>query len=112
MAKPVNVDWAAVRMLAVAVEVREAARQMQITEDATTLETRRLDGCPIAIAQRALAKPCHQRVTKCPAPADALGNVLQQHEHETELWLAMSKIQVRLSGWSNSPAKSRLNYRW
>jgi hypothetical protein len=44
MPKPLNLDWAAVRVLAVAVEVREAARQMGISEDATTLEARRLDG--------------------------------------------------------------------
>jgi hypothetical protein len=34
MPKPLNVDWPAVRVLAVAVGVREAARQMQISEDA------------------------------------------------------------------------------
>jgi hypothetical protein len=34
MPKPLNVDWPAVRVLAVAVGVREAARQMGISQDA------------------------------------------------------------------------------
>jgi hypothetical protein len=34
MPKPPSVDWPAVRVLAVAVGVHEAARQMGITEDA------------------------------------------------------------------------------
>jgi hypothetical protein len=34
MPKPLNVDWPAVRVLAVAVGVREAARQMRISQDA------------------------------------------------------------------------------
>ena len=33
MPKPLDVDWPAVRVLAVAVGVREAARQMGISED-------------------------------------------------------------------------------
>ena len=48
MPKALNVDWPAVRVLAVAVGVREAARQIgdQPGRGATTLETRRLDGLP------------------------------------------------------------------
>jgi hypothetical protein len=37
MPKPPNVDWPAVRVLAVAVGVREPARQMGISEDAENL---------------------------------------------------------------------------
>jgi hypothetical protein len=41
MPKPLNVDWPAVRVLAVAVGVREAARQMGISEDAVRQRSKR-----------------------------------------------------------------------
>ena len=40
MPKPLNVDWSAARVLAVAVGVREAERQMGISEDAVRLAER------------------------------------------------------------------------
>ena len=62
MPKPLNVDWPAVRVLAVAVGVREAARQMGISQDAVRQRPKREGwmACPKTVAQRALAKACHQ----------------------------------------------------
>jgi hypothetical protein len=90
MPKPLNVDWPAVRVLAVAVRVREAARQMGISEDAVRQRSKREHwmASPKTVAQRALAKPV-TRVSPH-ALADALPNVLQEHERETKLSLARS----------------------
>jgi hypothetical protein len=41
MPKPLNVDWPAVRVLAVAVGVREAAGQMGISQDAVRQRSKR-----------------------------------------------------------------------
>src|ERR1700757_3390723 len=59
MSKPLNVDWPAVRVLAVAVGVREAACQMGISQDAVRQRSKREGSIasPKAIVQRALAKP-------------------------------------------------------
>ena len=59
MPKPLNVDWPAVRVLAVAVGVREAARQMGISQDAVRQRSKREGwmASPKAVAQRTLAKP-------------------------------------------------------
>jgi hypothetical protein len=59
MSTPLNVDWPAVRVLAVAVGVREAARQMGISQDAVRQRSKRERSIasPKAIVQRALAKP-------------------------------------------------------
>jgi hypothetical protein len=92
MPKPLNVDWPAVRVLAVAVGVREAARQMGISEDAVRQRSKR-EGwmtSPKAVAQRALAKPVTSVSPNALSPADALVNVLQEHERETKLSLARS----------------------
>jgi hypothetical protein len=72
MPKPLNVDWPAVRVLAVAVGVREAARQMGISQDAVRQRSKREGwmASPKTVAQRALAKPvtsvspdaCHQHM--------------------------------------------------
>ena len=63
MPRPLNVDWPAVRVLAVAVGVREPARQMGISQDAVRQRSKRERwmASPKTVAQRALAKP----VTKC-----------------------------------------------
>ena len=63
MPKPVNVDWPAVRVLAVVVGVREAARQMGISEAAVRQRSKREGwmASPKTVVQRALAK----RVTSC-----------------------------------------------
>jgi hypothetical protein len=90
MPKPLNVDWTAARVLAVAVGVREAARQMGISQDAVRQRSKREGwmACPKTVAQRALAKPCHQRVTSCSVTADALANVLSERKHRTKLGLS------------------------
>jgi len=92
MPKPLNVDWPAVRVLAVAVGVREAARQMGISEDAVRQRSKREGwmASPKTVAQRALAKPVTSVSPDALSPADALANVLQEHERETKLSLALS----------------------
>ena len=92
MPKSLNVDWPAVRVLAVAVGVREAARQMGISQDAVRQRSKREGwmACPKAVAQRALAKPVTSVSPHVLSPADALANVLQEHERETKLSLARS----------------------
>ena len=45
---------------------------------------------PKAVAQRALAKPVTSVPPGALSPADALANVLQEHERETKLSLARS----------------------
>ena len=69
MPRALNVDWPSLRVLAVAVGVREAARQMGISQDAVRQRSKREGwmACPETIAQRALAK----RVTSRLSPADA-----------------------------------------
>jgi hypothetical protein len=90
MPKPLNVDWPAVRVLAVAVGVREAARQMGISQDAVRQRSKREGwmASPKTVAQRALAKPVTSVSPNALSPADALANVLQEHERETRLSLA------------------------
>lgn len=92
MSKPLNVDWPAVRVLAVAVGVREAARQMGISQDAVRQRSKREGwmASPKAVAQRELAKPVTSLSPNALSPADALANVLQEHERETKLSLARS----------------------
>jgi hypothetical protein len=74
-----------VRVLAVAVGVREAARQMGISQDAVRQRSKREGwmASPKTVAQRALAKP----VTSV-SPADALGNVFRERKHRTKLGLS------------------------
>jgi hypothetical protein len=90
MPKPLNVDWPAVRVLAVAVGVREAARQMGISEDAVRQRSKREGwmGCPKALAQRALAKPVTRVSPNALSPADALANVFSERKHRTKLGLS------------------------
>jgi hypothetical protein len=92
MPKPLNVDWPAVRVLAVAVGVREAARQMGISQDAVRQRSKRERwmASPKTVAQRALAKPVTSVSPNAVSPAHALTNVLQEHERETKLSLARS----------------------
>ena len=92
MPKSLNVDWPAVRVLAVAVGVREAARQMGISEDAVRQRSKREGwmASPKTVAQRALAKPVTSVSPDGLSPADALANVLREHERETKLSLARS----------------------
>ena len=92
MPKPLNVDWPAVRVLAVAVGVREAARQIGISQDAVRQRSKREGwmASPKTAAQRALAKPVTSVSPDALSPADALANVLQEHERETKLSLARS----------------------
>jgi hypothetical protein len=92
MPKPLNVDWPAVRVLAVAVGVREAARQIGISQDAVRQRSKREGwmASPKTAAQRALAKPVTSVSPSVLSPADALANVLQEHERETKLSLARS----------------------
>jgi hypothetical protein len=92
MPKPLNVDWPAVRVLAVAVGVREAGRQMGISQDAVRQRSKRERwmACPKTVAQRALAKPVTSVSPSALSPADALVNVLQEHERKTKLSLARS----------------------
>jgi hypothetical protein len=92
MPKPLNVDWPAVRVLAVAAGVREAARQMGISQDAVRQRSKREGwmASPKTVAQRALAKPVTSVSPGALSPAHALANVLQEHERETKLSLARS----------------------
>ena len=89
MPKPLNVDWPAVRVLAVAVGVREAARQMGISEDAVRQRSKREGwmACPKALAQRALAKPVTRVSPNALSPADALANV-SERKRRTKLGLS------------------------
>jgi hypothetical protein len=97
MPKPLNVDWSGVRVLAIAVGVREGARQMQISEDAVRQRSKREGwmAYPKAVAQRALAKPVTSVSPNALSPADALANVLQEHERETKLSLARNASLLR-----------------
>jgi hypothetical protein len=90
MPKALNVDWAAVRVLAVAVGVREAARQMQISEDAVRQRSKREGwmASANAAAQRALAKPVTSASPSALSPADALANVLSERKDRTKLGLS------------------------
>jgi hypothetical protein len=90
MPKPLNVDWPAVRVLAVAVGVREAARQMGISEDAVRQRSKREGwmACPKALAQRALAKPVTSVSPDALSPADALVNVFRERKRRTKLGLS------------------------
>jgi len=92
MPKPLNVDWPAVRVLAVAVGVREVGRQMGISQDAVRQRSKREGwmASPKTVAQRALAKPVTSVSPDALSPADALANVLEEHERETKLSLARS----------------------
>jgi hypothetical protein len=90
MPKPLNVDWSAVRVLAVAVGVREAARQMGISEDAVRQRSKR-EGwmvSPKTAAQRALAKPVTSVSPTALSPADALANVFNERKQRTKLGLS------------------------
>jgi hypothetical protein len=90
MPKPLNVDWPAVRVLAVAVGVREAARQMGISQDAARQRSKR-EGwmtSPKAVAQRALAKPVTNVSPNVLSPARALANVLGERKRRTRLGLS------------------------
>ena len=90
MPKPLNVDWSGVRVLAVAVGVREAARQMGISQDAVRQRSKREGwmGSPKAVAQRALAKPVTSVSPNVLSPALALANVLSERKHRTKLGLS------------------------
>ena len=90
MPKPLNVDWPAVRVLAVAVGVREAARQMGISQDAVRQRSKREGwmASPKAVAQRALAKPVTRVSPNVLSPAYALANVLSERKHRTKLGLS------------------------
>ena len=90
MPKPLNVDWSAVRVLAVAVGVREAARQMQISEDAVRQRSKR-EGwmvSPKAVTQRALAKSVTRVSPHALSPADALAIVLSERKERSKLGLS------------------------
>jgi hypothetical protein len=79
-------------MLAVAVGVREAARQMGISEDAVRQRSKREGwmASPKTAARRALAKPVTSVSPNALSRAHAPVNVLQEHERETKLSLARS----------------------
>jgi len=90
MPKRLNVDWPAVRVLAVAVGVREAARQMGISQDAVRQRSKRERwmASPKAVAQRALARPVTSVSPSVLSPAHALANVLSERKHRTKLGLS------------------------
>jgi hypothetical protein len=90
MPKPLNVDWPAVQVLAVAVGVREAARQMGISEDAVRQRSKR-EGWMTSVkatTQRALAKPVTTVSPDVLSPADALANVFSERRDRTKLGLS------------------------
>src|SRR4029077_17764162 len=80
MPRPLNVDWPAVRVLAVAVGVREAARQMGISQDAVRQRSKREGwmASPKTVTQRALAKPVTSVPPNALSPAHALANVFSE----------------------------------
>jgi hypothetical protein len=90
MPKPLNVDWPAVWVLAVAVGVREAARQMGISEDAVRQRSKREGwmASPKTVAQRALAKPVTSVSPVALSPAHALANVFSERKDRTKLGLS------------------------
>jgi hypothetical protein len=90
MPEPLNVDWPAVRVLAVAVGVREAARQMGISEDAVRQRSKREGWMASSktVAQRALAKPVTSVSPVALSPAHALANVFSERKHRTKLGLS------------------------
>jgi hypothetical protein len=90
MPKPLNVDWPAVQVLAVAVGVREAARQMGISQDAVRQRSKR-EGWMTSVkatTQRALAKPVTTVSPDVLSPADALANVFSERRDRTKLGLS------------------------
>ena len=90
MPKSLNVDWPAVRVLAVAVGVREAARQMGISQDAVRQRSKR-EGWMTSVkatTQRALAKPVTTVSPDALSPADALANVFSERRDRTKLGLS------------------------
>src|SRR5436190_22439667 len=86
MPKPLNVDWPAVRVLAVAVGVREAARQMGISQDAARQRSKREGwmASPKTIAQRALAKPVTTVSPNALSLAHALANVFSARKQRNK----------------------------
>ncbi len=78
------------RVLAVAVGVREAARQMGISQDAVRQRSKREGwmASPKTVAQRALAKPVTGMSPSALSPADALANVFSERKHRTKLGLS------------------------
>ena len=93
MPKPLNVDWSAVRVLAVAVGVREAARQMGISQDAVRQRSKREGWMTSAKAatQRALSKRVTTVTRVSPnavSPADALATVLGERKERSKLGLS------------------------
>src|SRR4029450_1853723 len=90
MPKPLNVDWPAVQVLAVAVGGREAARQMGISQDAVRQRSKR-EGWMTSVkatTQRALAKPVTTVSPDVLSPADALANVFSERRDRTKLGLS------------------------
>lgn len=86
MSKALDVDWSAVRVLAVAVGVREAARRMGIGEDTVCQRSARENWLQdVPEAQRALyrRKECKQPVST--TPASAMADVLKEDSRETRL---------------------------
>ena len=70
--------------------VREAARQMGISEDAVRQRSKREGwmACPKTVAQRALAKPVTGVSPNALSPAQALANVFSERKHRTKLGLS------------------------
>jgi hypothetical protein len=96
MPKPLNVDWPAVRVLAVAVGVREAARQMGISQDAVRQRSKREGWMVSAMSakQRALAKPVTSVSPDVLSPADALAGILKERKHRTKLGLSKYAVEA------------------
>ena len=96
MPKLLNVDWPAVPVLAVAVAVREAARQMGISQDAVRQRSKREGwmASPKTVAQRTLAKPVTSVSPTALSPADALANVFSERKHRTKLGLSQYVSQA------------------
>jgi hypothetical protein len=111
MPKPLNVDWSGVRVLAVAVGVREAARQMGISEDAVRQRSKRERwmACPKTVAQRALAKPVTSVSPNALSPAHALANVFSERKHCTKLSLSKYVAEAReeLAEHEEKPSMTR-----
>jgi hypothetical protein len=98
-----------VRVLALAVGVREAARQMGISQDAVRQRSKREGwiASPKAVAQRALAKPVTGVSPTALSPADALASVFSERKDRTKLGL--SKYVAEAAEKAADLPKDKLN---
>lgn len=116
MPPPLNVDREAVRTLAVAVGVREAARQMNIPEATVQAWSARgnwsvqIEAAKAAHVQRLEAATKLQ--PKATKPADALVNVMNDRKDKSRFLLSKYVVNAaKVASRSRSPLKDAQNVR-